>query len=176
VPIEGTPLRMEMVTCTAEGIHVRSQHFAVRDPAAVSAAIDAVKAASVANLGGTRAENVCGFQLAGMTPNPRPARLEVTGRRPDGEAVDLHAAFFTRGLRIYQLSVLGKAPPPQVGGHVLRRTGFSMTGPAAEEQPERMSTRLALWLFLSFAFAYFFSALLRGVTATLAPNFSAELG
>ncbi len=39
-----------------------------------------------------------------------------------------------------------------------------------------MSTRLALWLFLSFAFAYFFSALLRGVTATLAPNFSAELG
>jgi len=38
----------------------------------------------------------------------------VTGRRPGGEAVDLHAAFFTRGLRIYQLSVLGKAPPPQV--------------------------------------------------------------
>jgi len=51
-----------------------------------------------------------------------------------------------------------------------------MTGPAAEEQPEPMSTGLALWLFLSFAFAYFFSALLRGVTATLAPNFSAELG
>jgi MFS family permease len=34
----------------------------------------------------------------------------------------------------------------------------------------------ALILFLSFAFAYFFSALLRAVTATLAPVFSAELG
>ena len=51
-----------------------------------------------------------------------------------------------------------------------------MNGPAREGPPERLSTQLALWLFLSFAFAYFFSALLRGVTATLAPNFSAELG
>ena len=40
----------------------------------------------------------------------------------------------------------------------------------------RTPTRTAVWLFLSFAFAYFLSALLRGVTATLAPNFSAELG
>lgn len=31
-------------------------------------------------------------------------------------------------------------------------------------------------LFLAFAFGYFFSALLRAVTATLAPQFSAELG
>lgn len=34
----------------------------------------------------------------------------------------------------------------------------------------------AVLVFLSFAFAYFFSALVRAVTATLAPNFSAELG
>ena len=31
-------------------------------------------------------------------------------------------------------------------------------------------------IFLSFAFAYFFSTLVRAVTATLAPAFSAELG
>lgn len=34
----------------------------------------------------------------------------------------------------------------------------------------------AVPVFLSFAFAYFFSALVRAVTATLAPAFSAELG
>jgi MFS family permease len=34
----------------------------------------------------------------------------------------------------------------------------------------------AVALFLAFAFTYFFSALLRAVTATLAPAFSAELG
>ncbi|MEO7151509.1 MAG: MFS transporter [Burkholderiaceae bacterium] len=38
-----------------------------------------------------------------------------------------------------------------------------------------MSSRVAVEVFLSFAFAYFFSALVRGVTATLAPSFSAEL-
>ena len=35
--------------------------------------------------------------------------------------------------------------------------------------------RAAIAMFLAFAFAYFFSALLRAVTATLAPAFSAEL-
>lgn len=34
----------------------------------------------------------------------------------------------------------------------------------------------AVRIFLAFAFAYFFSALLRAVTATLAPAFSAEMG
>ena len=34
----------------------------------------------------------------------------------------------------------------------------------------------AAWIFLAFAFTYFLSALLRAVTATLAPVFSAELG
>lgn len=41
---------------------------------------------------------------------------------------------------------------------------------------ERLPPAAAVWVFLSFAFAYFFSALVRGVTATLAPHFSAELG
>jgi MFS family permease len=36
--------------------------------------------------------------------------------------------------------------------------------------------RRAVAVFLAFGFAYFFSALLRAVTATLAPAFSAELG
>ncbi len=39
-----------------------------------------------------------------------------------------------------------------------------------------MARRAAVVMFLAFAFAYFFSALLRAVTATLAPVFSAEMG
>ena len=39
-----------------------------------------------------------------------------------------------------------------------------------------MSRGRAATVFLAFAFTYFFSALLRAVTATLAPAFSAELG
>lgn len=51
-----------------------------------------------------------------------------------------------------------------------------MKGEGPTRSAEPMPVRLAVWLFLSFAFAYFFSALLRGVTATLAPTFSADLG
>lgn len=40
----------------------------------------------------------------------------------------------------------------------------------------RLSEPALLAIFLAFAFAYFLSALLRAVTATLAPAFSAELG
>lgn len=46
---------------------------------------------------------------------------------------------------------------------------------AVERQHRAMGRQAAALLFLSFAFAYFFSALLRAVTATLAPTFSAEL-
>jgi predicted MFS family arabinose efflux permease len=45
---------------------------------------------------------------------------------------------------------------------------------AAPRDP--LVARSAVAMFLAFAFAYFFSALLRAVTATLAPAFSAEIG
>ncbi|EHR69354.1 arabinose efflux permease family protein [Burkholderiales bacterium JOSHI_001] len=46
-----------------------------------------------------------------------------------------------------------------------------MTGPATRLTPRAMAL-----VFLAFAFAYFFSALVRAVTATLAPVFADELG
>ncbi len=49
-----------------------------------------------------------------------------------------------------------------------------MSEPAWQGSP--VALRTAAQIFLSFAFAYFFSALLRAVTATLAPAFSQELG
>jgi predicted MFS family arabinose efflux permease len=39
-----------------------------------------------------------------------------------------------------------------------------------------MTARAVVQMFLAFALAYFFSALIRAVTATLAPSFSTELG
>jgi predicted MFS family arabinose efflux permease len=42
--------------------------------------------------------------------------------------------------------------------------------------PPRLTARAAIVIFIVFAFCYFLSALVRGVTATLAPQFTAELG
>jgi predicted MFS family arabinose efflux permease len=47
---------------------------------------------------------------------------------------------------------------------------------AAAAATRLLSRREAVMVFLSFAFAYFFSALVRGITATLAPHFSSEIG
>jgi MFS family permease len=46
----------------------------------------------------------------------------------------------------------------------------------ASALPAPFAARAAAVVFLGFAFAYFFSALLRAVMATLAPAFSSELG
>ena len=43
-------------------------------------------------------------------------------------------------------------------------------------EPRQVSARTAIAVFLIFAFSYFISALVRGVTATLAPLFTTELG
>lgn len=108
VPVAGVRVRMEMVACSAEGSTFAASHFAVEEPASVSMAIEGLKAAAVANVGGAAPQSAP-FELRGMTPNPAAARLSVTGRLPGGEAVRLNSVFFARGLRIYQLSVLGPA-------------------------------------------------------------------
>lgn len=52
-------------------------------------------------------------------------------------------------------------------------SGATVTPSHSSLQP--LSARLAVWVFLAFASAYFLSALVRAVTATLAPTLSAEL-
>ena len=55
-------------------------------------------------------------------------------------------------------------------------SGTTSASSRADAAVEETPRALAVKMFLAFALAYFFSALLRAVTATLAPAFSAELG
>ena len=48
-----------------------------------------------------------------MTPNPQAVRLRLEGVRPDGVAAQEQAAFFAKGLRVYQATVLGKRVPAE---------------------------------------------------------------
>jgi hypothetical protein len=45
--------------------------------------------------------------ISGMTPNTEALRVNVEGHLPDGAAVREHAAFFTRGLLVYQAAMIG---------------------------------------------------------------------
>jgi hypothetical protein len=47
-----------------------------------------------------------------MTASDQAARLFISGHLPDGAAVQEYAAFFTRGLRVYEAAVIGAKPEP----------------------------------------------------------------
>ena len=46
---------------------------------------------------------------------------------------------------------------------------------STREHPEHLPRRLAVVVFLAFALAYFFSALVRAITATLSPRVIASI-
>ena len=108
VVVAGAAARMEMLVCEAGGATYALAFIDVAGPAEVTSALADLRAVAAGNLGVAEpaAEPL---RVQGMTPNPMAARLRIHGRRPDGAAVQEEAAFFAKGLRVYQASVLGAA-------------------------------------------------------------------
>ncbi len=112
VTIAGATARMQMLACSAGDATFALATVEVADPARIGATLAALRGSAVANVRGGEARSAT-LQIKGMTPNDRAGRLAVNGRLPDGAAVQEHAAFFTRGLRVYQATVIGAAPAPE---------------------------------------------------------------
>jgi hypothetical protein len=123
VPIAGIHARMEMASCDAGGSTYAISFVDVRDPAEVTGALAGLRSSAVGNVGGA-ASQVVPFALRGMTPNAEATRLRVDGHLPDGTPVQEHAAFFVRGLRLYQASVIGAAPAREAVETFLGGLGF----------------------------------------------------
>lgn len=108
VVVAGAPARMDMLVCEAGGATFALAFIDVAGPTEVTRALADLRAVAASNLGVAEpaAEPL---RVRGMTPNPMAARLHIAGRRPDGTAVQEQAAFFAKGMRVYQASVLGPA-------------------------------------------------------------------
>ena len=102
-------LRMQMASCSDAGLTYAVSWLDVDDPAAMRPALEALRHAAAANLGSADAAPQP-FAVRGMTPNDAAARIAVSGTLPNGHAVQEHAAFFARGLRAYQATLLGPSP------------------------------------------------------------------
>jgi len=100
---------MQMASCTDAGVTYAVTWLDVDDPAAMRPVLEALRHAAAANIGGTDAMPQP-FAVRGMTPNDAAGRIAVYGRLPSGNAVQEHAAFFARGLRAYQATLLGASP------------------------------------------------------------------
>lgn len=106
VTLDGEAVTMTMVSCTVQGVTFSLVHADLGDPARVTPALIAMRTALAANAE-AREVKAEPFSLAGMTPNDHAVRVRYSGRSPDGAPIEEEAAFFTRGMRIYQGAVLG---------------------------------------------------------------------
>jgi hypothetical protein len=112
VMLAGAKTQMDMLVCTADEATYAVSFVDVAEPSRVSATLLELRTAAVGNVQGA-APLAVPWQIKGMTPNDEARRLSVPGRRPDGVVVQMHVAFFTRGLRVYQATVIGALPTPQ---------------------------------------------------------------
>ena len=113
VAVAGAKAQMQMLACSAGEATFALAFVDVADPARVGATLAELRATAASNLQDASPQNVP-LQIKGMTPNAQAARITIAGKLPDGAAVQEHAAFFARGLRVYQATVIGAQPAPQV--------------------------------------------------------------
>jgi hypothetical protein len=110
--VAGAATQIEMLACSVGDTTFALTFARLSDPAAVATTLGEWRAAALANLGGATATPLP-LQLGGATPNAQAAMLVLRGRRPDGSAVLQQAAFFAKGLRVYQASVIGSELPAE---------------------------------------------------------------
>ncbi|CAN5840110.1 hypothetical protein BH11PSE8_BH11PSE8_14780 [soil metagenome] len=112
VTVAGARGQMDMLTCAAGGATYALSFFDVADPAAVTPALTELRALAASNLG-TVLPEAMPLDVKGMTANAQSTRLTLAGHLPDGAAVMESAAFFVKGLRIYQATALGAKLSPE---------------------------------------------------------------
>ncbi len=98
---------MQMHFCSAAGAAFSLAFVDASDPTRVTPLLARLRAAAAANVGGTA--TVRTMVVPGATPNEQSALIRVEGHLPGGRGVVEHAAFFVKGLRLYQATALGKS-------------------------------------------------------------------
>ncbi len=111
VTLADARVRMVLVACRAGDTNWGLAYADMADPAKVTPALQALRAASAGNLNG-RAAAVGPVRIEGMTPNAQAERVRVQGTLPDGTGVGLEAMYFARGTRVYQATAMGSRLDP----------------------------------------------------------------
>jgi hypothetical protein len=121
VELAGSKLKMEMLVCPADGATYALSFADVPDPAQLAPVLAALRSAALRNVQAA-APQLVPARIGGMTPNAEAVRLATAGRLPDGASVQVHMVFFTKGLRVYQGSVVG--PQPAAEANEIFLAGF----------------------------------------------------
>jgi len=106
VPLAGSRVEMQLASCAVEGVTYGLSHASVAQPAQVKWALEEMQAAAAKNIGAGPA-TPAPLSISGMTPHPLAQRWALQGHGPDGKPVHEQVAVFTRGLRVYQATIVG---------------------------------------------------------------------
>lgn len=106
VDLAGAKLQMQMHVCRSGDETLAVAFVDVDEPGQVSAIVRSLRGAAQANFLATQVQ-VSALHVPGMTPNPNAALVLMLGASTQGEPVAATAAFFVRGLRVYQATIFG---------------------------------------------------------------------
>jgi hypothetical protein len=106
VTLAGSKVPVQLASCSAQDATYALMYAQVGDPIKVNAALAEMRSAAAANIG-AKVTAGAAWSVPGMTPNPLAEKLVMEGRNAQGDAVREEAAFFVKGLRVYQATVVG---------------------------------------------------------------------
>ena len=104
----GESVEMTLYTCSAAGATYAIVFADVGQPQLVGQALEDLAVAAARNIGAGAVHTTAPFQVQGMTPNPRSQRRTFAGQLGDGRPVQQQVAVFSRGLRVFQATVIGE--------------------------------------------------------------------
>ena len=111
VSLAGGKTQMQLSSCRVDGVTYAITQASVDTPARVDTALAELREAAIANISGAPGP-AAAFSVPGMTPHARAEKLSATGRHTDGTAVQEQVGFFSRGMRVYQATIVGPRIEP----------------------------------------------------------------
>ncbi|MEQ1805313.1 MAG: hypothetical protein ABL900_08045 [Burkholderiaceae bacterium] len=111
--LAGLRLPMQVHVCDTPKETFAVGFLDVEHPAQVAAALASLRAAVQVNFSATQIQ-VAPLRVPGMTPNPNAVLVSMHGVSARGLPVRVSAAFFARGLRVYQATAFGGEVDPEV--------------------------------------------------------------
>ena len=107
--LAGQKVRLVLHACRAADTTWAIAWADLGDPARTGPALAELKASAAANVGAARLQPLAG-RTPGETPNPESGRHAVSGRLPDGQAVQGRLVLAARGAAVMQATALGPRP------------------------------------------------------------------
>ncbi len=112
IALGGRAVRLELHACSAGGRTWGLVTADLEDPTLLGQALDELASAAAGNIAAGPGQRLP-LGVAGATPHASNQRLQLQGRKPDGQAVQMQLAVFAHGTWVFQATVLGDTLPAE---------------------------------------------------------------